>query len=726
MGSIYAPGGSGSSRTPDGFFQNLLQQQQPAKTPPGLSLLAKEQAATARQAAGKNPGFDPGSAIHALLHGTQSPADAAKQKAAFGGQQVQAPTLFTGATAGLDALRHLPSIVSGAHDTAVKIAHPSAANPPSLGQNVQGLLNGAFGLPRLGVNDNPHPRMVPRVVKGTTTPETAGELGKQVREGLRGAKTARTEQDKLYSVERGKRAGAADQAMKDLGGVAGYEAALGHLKGELPKLQFGGFENFDQAGLDALFTHVQNHPTLRPFEKLRTQGALLNVLDGKVPTKSELGLLSQVFGREVSGRIAQSIPLIAKAKNLGIELWNVPRSLMSSFDLSAPFRQGLVSGVAHPKLFAQNFGPMFKAFGSENAYRSIMDDIASRPSFPKMQTAGLSLTDLGTLDQREEQFVSNLAEHIPVIGRGVRASGRAYTGFLTKMRADVFDSLVQSAEAQGLDTTDEKLLTSIARYVNSATGRGDLGALQKHAVTLNSVFFSPRLLASRVNFLNPVYYAKLDPFARREALKAARNLVGTVGTVLTLAKLGGADVNTDPRNADFAKMKFGNTRIDVLGGFQQPVRLLAQLFSGKIVSSTTGKTLNLGPQGPGKLSRKDIVQRFLEQKLSPSPSLINDWFKGTDFADKPFSWKSATVQRTIPLLAQDVYSLYQQEGLLPAVGGAGIGTFGLGIQTYGPTPPPSQSGGGASVYSPSTGGSQGSTYAPGNTGSRGSVYAPGG
>jgi hypothetical protein len=532
----------------------------------------------------------------------------------------------------------------------------------------------------------------PRIPKGATTEATAGELGKQVREGLRGAKAARTAQDKLYSAERGSRAGQASEVMSELGGQAGHRAALAKLKGELPKLQFGGFENFDQSGLDALFTHIQNHPTLRTFEKIRAQSALRNVVDGKVPTKSELGLLGQVFGKEVSTRIAASIPFWAKTKNLGLELMNVPRSIMSSFDLSAPFRQGLVSGVKYPRIFFKNFVPMVKAFGSERVYQGIEEEIRSRPNYMKMQESGLALTDLEALSGREEQFISNLAERIPVVGHGVRASGRAYTGFLTKMRADVFDYLVESAHTQGLDTADEKLLKSIARYVNSATGRGDLGALQKHAVTLNSLFFSPRLLASRLNFLNPLYYAKLDPFVRREALGAARNLVGVVGLTLFLAKMAGARVNSDPRNADFAKIRFGDTRIDILGGFQQPVRLLSQLFSGKVISSTTGNTLNLGPQGPGKLSRYDIAQRFVESKLSPVPSFIKDVGKGTDSVGNPLHWgftsNNPAFQRMIPLLAQDAYNLYQNTGSIPkAIAGYGVGAFGVGLQTYGAKKP---------------------------------------
>lgn len=618
------------------------------------------------------------------------------------------------ATVGVDPYHPL-ALLKAARAQAVKVSHPSAENPPSLGRNVEALLSGSFGLPRMGVNDPIHPRAVPsmkmpRVPKGETTPETGGDLGRQVREGLRGAKQARKEQDVLYSAERSKRAGAAEKAMTDLGGVAGYEAALGQLKGELPKLHFGGLKDFDQTALDELFTHIQNHPTLRPYEKIRTQTALKQVIEnGRVPAPHELKLFGRVFGQEVSSQLAASATTFQNAKRIGLELLNVPRALMASFDLSAPFRQGLMAGVSHPVLFAKNFGPMLKAFGSENAYQGIMDGIASRPTFQKMQESGLALTDLGALSTREEQFMSNYAEHIPIVGRGVRGSGRAYIGFLNKMRADVFDQLVKDAEALGRDTRDPKLLGDISKFVNSATGRGDLRSLNAHTAGLNVLFFSPRLLFSRLNFLNPAYYASLDPFVRREALKAALSLVGTVSTVLTLAKAGGADVNVDPRNADFAKMKFGNTRLDVLGGFQQPVRMVAQLVSGKIVSSTTGKTLSLGPQGPGKLSRYDIAQRFVESKLAPVPSFVKDVGKQTNSIGQPLQWdfsaNNPAFQRMVPLLAQDAYSLYKETGSIPAaIGGYGIGAFGIGIQSYAPKAPAAKSGGYGSRGS--TGGSR--------------------
>lgn len=675
------------------------------KQPPGNKLLGLEKKAEKRQAAGKNPSVTPGQIASSVAELLSPP----KNPTLVGGKPVVGGPVFAPLGAlGVDALTQLPAQVKQTRETAVKIAHPDQY-PPSLGQNIEGLLSGAFGFPRMGVNE-PHPRMnpvVPKVPRGKSTPETAGELGQQVREGLRGASAARKQQDVLYSAERGKRADAAEQAMADLGGTAGYRKALNELKGELSKLRFGGLEDFDQAGMDALFTHIQQHPTLRPFEKIRTQTALKNVVDGRVPTRSELDLMGRVFGKEVSGTIAASVPFFQKAKRLGLELINVPRSLMASFDLSAPFRQGLVAGARHPVLFSKNFGPMVKSFGSERFYQSMMDEIASRPTFPKMQDAGVALTDMGRLDTREEQFMSNLAERIPIVGRGVRMSGRAYTGFLNRMRADMFDFYLDSAEKQGIELGPDGT-KSVARFINSATGRGDLGMLSGHAVTLNSLFFSPRLLFSRLNFLNPAYYAKLDPFARKQALRAALQLTGTVGATLFLAKMAGADVNEDPRNADFAKIKVGNTRIDVLGGFQQPVRLLAQLSSGKVISSTTGKTLSLGPQGPGNLSRRDIAQRFFEAKLAPVPSLVNDAAKGTDFTGQPFSWKAAAVQRMTPLLAQDIRELHKEKGSVPLdVGAYALGALGIGIQTYGPKP--AKQSGGPSFWGDSSG-SSGSSF----------------
>lgn len=493
------------------------------------------------------------------------------------------------------------------------------------------------------------------------------------------AREARAQQKKLYSTERSIRAAKVEQAHQ-IGGLAGYHAARAQLKGELPKVQFDHLTDLTDHETDKIFSIIQQHPDLRPYEKVTLQGAILKAREGRVPATHEIKLIERAFGPEAAAQ-AKTLTLPQKAGRIAAEVINVPRSLLASFDVSAPFRQGLVAGSSHPAIFAKSFGPMFRALVSEKKYGSIMQEIADRPSFATMQDSGVKFTNLGVLSDREEQFMSNLAERIPVAGRGVRASGRAYTGFLNRMRADMFDHLVGVARAEGIETP--KLRRDVARFVNVATGRGELGPLEPAAVALNTVLFSPRLFASRINVLNPVWYASLDPFARKQALKSMVRLIGAGMAVLGLAKLAGAKVNDDPRSADFGKIHVGNTRIDLWAGHQQIVRLVSQVSSGKIVSSTTGRTYRL--TGGQSLSRQDITQRFFEGKLAPTPALVNDWFKGTDFAGKPFSWKQETVQRVIPLLAQDAHDLYNDTGSIPkAVGAYGLGAFGVGIQTYGP------------------------------------------
>jgi hypothetical protein len=197
---------------------------------------------------------------------------------------------------------------------------------------------------------------------------------------------------------------------------------------------------------------------------------------------------------------------------------------------------------------------------------------------------------------------------------------------------------------------------------------------------LNSVFFSPRLIASRLTLLNPVYYAKLSPFVRKEALKSLLSFAGFAATALGLLALGGAEVGIDPRSSDFLKAKIRNTRIDFLGGFQQYMRMIGQLISGKYVSSTTGRIITLG-EGYKPITRLQIIERQIKGKLSPAASFIVTLLEGQDWAGKKIKVTDEIKNRMTPMVLQDLNDLLQEDPDLLPIGALGI--FGVGVQTYG-------------------------------------------
>jgi hypothetical protein len=328
---------------------------------------------------------------------------------------------------------------------------------------------------------------------------------------------------------------------------------------------------------------------------------------------------------------------------------------------------------------------MFKQFVSEDAFKVSQDAIATSKYYDLMKQAKLALTDVGTnLSTREESFMSNLAEKIPIIGKGVRASSRAYTGFLNKLRADVFTDLISKAESEGLNPTKNLDLTKqIADFVNTATGRGSklfgIMDISHSAKILNTLFFSPRLMASRTTLLNPAYYIQLNPFVRKEALKSLLSAGGIALTVLGLSKMAGAEVGSDWRSSDFGKIKIGNTRVDIFAGFQQYMRMLGQLYTGQYVSSTTGKITTLG-EGYKPLTRYDILFRQAESKESPIFSFASDLLKGQQFNGQPIDLKSEIASRFIPMVIQDTIDLANDNpNLLPL---SALGTLGVGLQTY--------------------------------------------
>ena len=508
---------------------------------------------------------------------------------------------------------------------------------------------------------------------------------KELEETLKQAQKLTAEQAKIYSEERAKRIGAAMAVGKKSTGEAGFFKELGQLKGPLTKVDFEALRpNFTQAKINQMFEEIKNSPVLGGgFDSITARQGLLKILDGQLPTRSEIKLLSEVMPKSVIDALMDKRANLVKLFDLGTRVANVPRELLSSFDLSAPLRQGFFL-ISRPRQFLPAFWDMFKYFFSQKQYEELGLDIIKNPYYKKMRNAGLALTDVGdVLTNREEAFMAGLVEKIPGIGRIAKGSSRAYTGFLNKLRADTFADLAKKAELAGV--ANRKTYKDLARFINSATGRGTIQSLERAMPILNSVLFSPRLVMSRINMLNPYTYATYDPFVRKEALKTLLGTASIAGSVLGLASLAGADVETDPRSADFAKIKVGNTRYDVLGGFQQYFRTLTQFITGQKVSSTTGQIMTVG-EGYKPLTRTDILAQFGESKLNPIASLILNVARGTTYTGEKTDIPTEVIARVTPLILQDLYSLYQDPNtrnllqILPSV-------FGVGTQTYGASVP---------------------------------------
>lgn len=387
------------------------------------------------------------------------------------------------------------------------------------------------------------------------------------------------------------------------------------------------------------------------------------------------------------------------------EILSLPKGLRASLDLSFGGRQGL--GLIHTKSWWTNMWKnQVKSLGSEKAYTNIMDEIKSRPNFTDgtYKRAGLKIGDLNELANREEAIMSTLAEKIPLVGKPVRASNRAYTAGANTLRTDNFDNLLnqavkiyETAKVTGkakrgfftenfssdmIESLDPRkndvLLRQIGDFVNSASGRGSLGQYEGAATALNATMFSPRLMASRLQYMNPKNYINTNPFVRKQYLKSIMGMATAWTTMAGMAKLAGADVSLDPDSTDFGKIKIGDTRIDPAGGFQQYLVLLNRMKSGQYASSTSNKTTEYGSTFGAK-ARLDALIEFITNKLAPIPSYGARALGATSY--RPFNPTDETAKLFTPMIIEDLIELSKEDpDLIPLIIPS---IFGVGTQTYG-------------------------------------------
>jgi GGDEF domain-containing protein len=422
---------------------------------------------------------------------------------------------------------------------------------------------------------------------------------------------------------------------------------------------------------------------------------------------------------------------ISKAFGAIGESLNLSRAILTSFDLSAVGRQGFLLAAPHPILAMKAMPAMFKAFWDEKYQLESTQKITERENYPLYKKAGLELTtdDGYTLRKMEENFASRWIDHIPkIVGGGlVRGSNRAYSTFLNQIRADVFDTLKETLTKDARNPTLEES-KAIANFINIATGRGTIGSSKNAGEFLNAVFFAPRLVASRFNYLlaQPIIGKDARAGGKNVQMLIAREYGRTMIGIMALMGLGymfhqAGDsseeefITFDPTTTDFGKMKFGNTRLDILAGLSQVIAVSGRVITGETTNAdgfTRATRDVLRPleyfRDPlerdsvefGKGDGRSVVTNFMFSKMSPIISTIFQGVQGKDYEGRDVTMTSLGTGLVIPMgfgniakiIEDDTspvgYSLAKSElaedrGVSGATAMKILEVFGTGVMVYG-------------------------------------------
>lgn len=409
-----------------------------------------------------------------------------------------------------------------------------------------------------------------------------------------------------------------------------------------------------------------------------------------VELKDRIDLLKDQIDTEIFKIEQQNRTFKEKAIDNIIEVGGTFKTLASGGELSAMLRQGLVLTVGHPVLAAKGaFLKQFEALKSEKNFRKFSRAIEESPNKRIMDQSELFISsrakNLREVAKREETIQSKIVENIPGLGQLAKMSNRAFMAYLDTLRMDVFNKGVEQLRQQGKTfEKNPKDFKILADFINKATGRGKLGKTLESAVPLlNNLFFAPKLLASRVQMLNPRFY--LDPKTPKSVrIMAMKSVLGTIGfnlTLLSLAKMAGAEVESDPRSSDFGKIRVGKQRIDPWGGLQPLARFAAQFYTGQSKSTKTGEIRDLDGKTFPFTTRGDLILNFAKSKRAPLAGLVWDAITGKDFFGKDVNIPEETLEMIFPLFYRDMFEAIKEDGIkgglltLPGFVGAGVQTF---------------------------------------------------
>jgi len=545
----------------------------------------------------------------------------------------------------------------------------------------------------------------------TVLPEAQVEEGRSFLDLLLSNFTSETKRKEAEIIlSRSKKFREAGHLRKELGGKQGAISARWALKGDDYDHAFDVDLSWVTPEIeDKLFNIVQSLPE---WDAQHASTALFKILNKKgatIPNKSEAKALELAFGPGIVSKIEAASGRSLDWAELFTDLMNLPRALQTSFDVGWGFRQGefaLKSG--HVNEWASSWAAMVKAGGPSKYWASIDDLATNGPRASLYKKSGLKITKWGKdvgLHAKEEEYLSNIAEKIPVMGEVVKWSERTHATALNNLRMNLFDSTLLQWQREGrvLAAKDYKAL---GEYVNHMTGRGDLKTAQraldgvfglfgkagattelKVPIAASGVMYSPRFFLSKLQVHTDLFGTESN-LVRKLVARDLTNYYRTNIQILRMADAGadrfGWEVETDPTSGDFGKIKAGNRRWDVWGPMNPIMRYMARLETGTSKSITTGDISDI--------SRTNLNLRFMRSQLSPTMGLVMNLGTGETFIGdsvsitEPKDLGKIAFESLVPLTPQDITDsfMYGSKNWF-AHGAVGTAFLGVGVGTYKPS-----------------------------------------
>ncbi len=525
-----------------------------------------------------------------------------------------------------------------------------------------------------------------KVVKGVgkvvekVVPEITNPTVKKLIDSMKLAKRFGRTTKVLRKEELSKRLARAEEAFQKGGGTPdALQASLKELKGGMPTAENIFANVFTPENVKELRTMVAVDEKLGYFGRVHLDTALITLGMGNLQDLRpfEIKALGKFFGDDFARGLEN--PATRDQWEKIASVLNIPRAVMASGDLSGWLRQGGMLVARHPTIGMEAFVPMVKAFASEKGANLADDFVRGLSRFQEGVEYGLYYAPLpgmpgGKLLHHEEMFQTTLGKYIPL----VKQSERAFVTVLNQLRFRTWEHTLNHWDKLGVKYV-EKDLQDLARLVNASSGRGSLPkSLAGAGPLLNALFFSPRLqMAKIVDIPSLLFNPSTSKVVRVEAWRTVSQFLGVGTGILALAAASGVGtVETNPTSSDFGKLKIGNTRLDIWGGYVQYARFMARMIDEMHRRSQNKKPKDV----------TDLIWNLAQSKASPVPGLILDIARGKSYSGEEMKLETKSIgkqvwNRIMYLSVQDLVDATVIDGIRGFFA-ASPSIFGIGALTY--------------------------------------------